>query len=159
MVTLPKISIDTERLDKCFGCGGNNPIGLKLSFEWDGKVARAEFTPAELYQGWSGIVHGGIITCILDEAMSHAAFSEGRPCVTATIEVKLKRPAIVDRPLIATASITKRNRRLTEARATIHLKDGTLVAEGTATQVVIGQKRVATSDGEERSKDDAQKQS
>ena len=144
MVTLPRIDIDTERIDKCFGCGENNPIGLKLSFQRDGKVARAEFAPAEFYQGWEGIVHGGIIACLLDEAMSYAAFFEGMTCATATMEIRLKRPALVGEPLIITASITRRTRRLIEAKATICLKDETLVAEGMAKMVIIGQKRVET---------------
>ncbi|MBI4187105.1 MAG: PaaI family thioesterase [Chloroflexi bacterium] len=133
---MPKISVDADGIDRCFGCGSNNPIGLKLRFHWDGKAARTEFTAAELYQGWPDIVHGGIITCILDEAMSHAALFEGMNCVTAEMQVKLKRPARINERLIGTASVTKKNRRLVEARASIHLADGTLVAEATAKQVV-----------------------
>ena len=40
----------------CFGCGQENPIGLKLDFRWDGATARTEFTPARNYQGWSDII-------------------------------------------------------------------------------------------------------
>ena len=56
----------------CFVCGKDNPIGLKLRFDWDGKTARAEFTPTELYQGWQGVVHGGIIAVMLDEVAAWA---------------------------------------------------------------------------------------
>jgi hypothetical protein len=46
MKILPQISIDTEKsLAMCFGCGEENPIGLKLKFKWDNGTARAEFTP------------------------------------------------------------------------------------------------------------------
>ena len=158
MVTLPRLSIDTKRIDKCFGCGKNNPIGLKLSFQWDGEVARAEFTPTELYQGWSGIVHGGIIICILDEAISYAAFFNGMTCVTATVQARLKRPALIGEPLIITGSITRKTKRLAEAKAAICLKDGTLVAEGTATQIVIGKMHWDISSKEGRVEDDARKQ-
>lgn len=137
MVSLPQVWIDVQRIDKCFGCGPNNPIGLKLKFEWDGKSAKAEFTPTDVYQGWEGIVHGGIVSCLLDEAMAYAAFFEGLPSVTAEAQVKLKRPAMVGEPLVISASITKKTRRLIESAATICLKDGTLVAEGSATQIVI----------------------
>ena len=67
MITEPQISITIS--DLCFGCGQNNPIGLKLKFKWDGKTAKAEFTPNKFHQGWSDIIHGGITTTILDEAM------------------------------------------------------------------------------------------
>jgi len=136
MVSLPQISVDVVDVDKCFVCGENNPIGLKVNFQWDGKVARTEFTSSELYQGWKGIVHGGIVSCLLDEAMFYAAFFEGMFCVTAEVQARFKRPAPVGEPLIVTGRVTKKNRRMVEAQATIHLKDGTLVAESTGTQIV-----------------------
>ena len=136
MATWPKVSID-ERYSLCFGCGQNNPIGLKLNFGWDGKTVRAEFTPTKLYQGWAEVVHGGIIMCLLDEAMAYAARFEGLTCITARIQVKLKRPTLIDEPLIITSWVTKKSRRLVETKADISLTDGTPVAEGTATQFVI----------------------
>ncbi len=141
MVNWPQISIDTNRgYNRCFGCGKDNPIGLKLNFSWDGKTARAEFTPSELYQGWSGIVHGGIIICILDEAMGYAALFEGMNCVTANLQARLRRPVLIDEPLIITSSIIKKTKRLVETNATISLKDGTPIAEGTSKQFVINPK-------------------
>ena len=137
MVIWPKVSINSDRdLSLCFGCGQNNPIGLKLNFEWDGKTTRAEFTPTKLYQGWPGVVHGGIIICLLDEAMAYAAKFEGMTGITARIQAKLKRPALVDEPLIITSSVTRKTRKLVETKAKISLTDGTPVAEGTATQFV-----------------------
>ena len=141
MVSRPQISIDTDKeYNMCFGCGQDNPIGLKLSFQWDGKTARAEFTPTKFYQGWAGVVHGGIITCILDEAMGNVALFEGMNCLTAKMQVKLRRPALIDEPLIITSSIIRNTRRLVETKANISLKDGTPIAEGTATQFIINTK-------------------
>jgi len=138
MGNLPQVSIDTDRSDSlCFGCVQNNPIGLKLGFKRDGKTARAEFTPDKLYQGWNGIVHGGIITCMLDEAMSHAVHLEGIECLTAKMTVQFKRPAPVEESLIITGSITRNTRRLVETEAKVSLPDGTVVAESTATQFII----------------------
>jgi len=138
MVTWPQISLDTDRgYSMCFGCGQSNPIGLKLSFQWDGKTARAEFTPGELHQGWSGFVHGGIITCLLDEAMAYAALFSGVYGVTAKMQVRLRRLALVGEPLIITSSIIKRTKRLVETEAAVSLKDGTPIADGTSTQFVI----------------------
>lgn len=137
MTTWPQISIGTERgYRMCFGCGPDNPIGLKLKFQWDGKTARAELTPGEFYQGWAGVLHGGIIMCILDEAMAYAALFEGMHCVTARMEVKLRRQASIGETLIITASITRNTRKLVETKAAISSKDGALIAEGTATQFV-----------------------
>ena len=138
MANWPRVSINTDMSESlCFGCGENNPIGLKLSFQWDGKTARTEFTPTEHYQGWPGIVHGGIITSMLDEAMSYAARFEGMNCITAEMKIKFKRPALIDEPLIITSSVTRNARRLIKTKASVFSQDGTLVAEGTATYVVI----------------------
>lgn len=121
----------------CFGCGHNNPIGLKLSFKWDGKTAKAEFTPTELYQGWSNVVHGGIITTMLDEAASWAILFEGMNPVTAKMEIRLRHPAVIDEPLIITASVTRKTKKRVEAKAAINSRDGTLIAESISTCFVI----------------------
>ena len=148
MTTWPQISIDTDRdYNLCFGCGQDNPIGLKLSFQWDGKTARAEFSPTEFYQGWPGMVHGGIVICLLDEAMSYAVIFEGMHCVTAKIQVKLRRPASINEPLVITSSVTKKTRKLVETRAVVSLMDGTMIAEGAATHFVANSQTVIKSAG------------
>jgi len=136
MVDLPKISID-ESYSMCFGCGQDNPIGLKLIFSWDGKTARAEFVPTKLHQGWPDIVHGGILMSVLDEAMGNVVRFEGMNCVTAKIQVRLRRPASVGELLIVTAEVTGKNRGTAETKAEITLADGTMVAEGTATNFIV----------------------
>lgn len=142
MKTWPQISIDTEKsLAMCFGCGPDNPIGLKLKFKWDNKTARAEFIPNKSHQGWSGIVHGGIIGCLLDEAMGYATYFEDIVCLTAKMQVRIRRPTLIGESLIITSSITRRTKRLVETRAAITLKDGTPVAESTATMFVIHSKQ------------------
>ena len=153
MTNWPRISIDMKKaINKCFACGQENPIGLKLKFRWDGKSARAEFTPTELHQGWSGIVHGGIIACLLDEAMSYATLFEKLDTVTAKLEVRIKRPVPIGQALSISGSVTRKTRRLAETSATVSLKDGTVVAESTATQFVFGTRQgVASDDGKQAS--------
>ncbi|MDH5695474.1 MAG: PaaI family thioesterase [Dehalococcoidia bacterium] len=141
MTNWPQVSIDTEKeLTMCFACGRENPIGLKLSFEWDGKAAVAEFTPGKFHQGWSGLVHGGIISCILDEAMSYATLFKGVNTLTAKMQTRFRRPARIDEPLIITASLIKKTRRLAEAKAEVSLKDGTPVADSIATMFILNQR-------------------
>ncbi len=141
MTNWPQVSIDTEKeFNMCFACGQKNPIGLKLNFDWDGKAARAEFTPDKLHQGWSGLVHGGIISCLLDEAMSYAALFEGVNSLTAKMQTRFRHPVQIDKPLIITASLTKKTRKLVEAKAEISLKDSTPVADSTATLFILNQR-------------------
>ena len=141
MVTWPRVEINAEKdIDMCFVCGQDNPVGLKLNFSWDGKTASAEFTPNKFHQGWSGVVHGGIIHCLLDEAVSYAAYLRGITCLTAKVQVRLKRVTAIGEPLIITSSIIKQTRKVIEAKATVCLKDGTLVAESIATMFVFDSK-------------------
>ncbi len=150
MENWPRISIDMEKeLTKCFGCGQDNPIGLKLRFVKDGKTARAEFTPSKLHQGWSGVVHGGITMSLLDEATSYATLFAGINTVTARLDVRIRRPILIGQPLSITGNIAKRTRKIVETKGAIFLKDGTLVAEATATQFVFNTKKSKESNDKE----------
>ena len=137
MVNWPRVVIDSKDADMCFGCGRNNPIGLKLEFTWDGKTVNGEFTPEVVHQGWLGVVHGGIIECLLDEVMSYAAYFEGIRTVTAKMNVRMVQVARVGEPLIATAFITKRSRKLIMTKGLLSLRDGSKVAEGNATLFIF----------------------
>ncbi len=141
MAGWPQIPIDTERgYNLCFGCGKDNPIGLKLDFKREGKTVRTEFTPTEFYQGWSDIVHGGIIIRLLDEAMGYATRFAGMNCITASMKARLRCPTSIGEPLIITSSVTENKRRLVKTEANIFLKDGTAIAEATATHFVLDPK-------------------
>jgi len=60
-------AFDTVRADHaCFGCGDDNPIGLHLRFEADGDGVRTSFVPSSAHQGFDRVVHGGIISTVLD---------------------------------------------------------------------------------------------
>ena len=138
MANRRQVQISTDMSESmCFGCGQNNPIGLRLDFQWDGKTARTEFTPTKVYQGWPGVVHGGIITSMLDEAMAYACRFDGMNCVTSKMQIRFRRPALTDESLIITGSITKKTDRWVWTKASLSLPDGTLVAEGTAAQFII----------------------
>ena len=93
MVAIPKVMLNAD-LDEglCFGCGMNNPIGLKLKFTRDEDMLRTEFTPDKTHQGWPGLLHGGILGCLLDEVMSNAAYATGNTCLTASVNIRLRQP-------------------------------------------------------------------
>jgi len=143
MTNWPKLSVKIDKdFDMCFACGQKNPIGLKLIFTREGKGVRTEFTPGELHQGWSGVVHGGIISCILDEAMSYASLYAGVNSLTARMQTRFKRPLQTDETLIVTARVTRQTRKLIETEAEMHLADGTPVADSTATMFIASKQEV-----------------
>lgn len=55
--------------EACFVCGRKNPIGLKLCLYVENGRVTSEFTPRKELCGFSGILHGGIISCVIDEAL------------------------------------------------------------------------------------------
>ena len=81
--------------ERCYVCGKKNPVGLAVDFEIDreARAIKAKFTPSGNHEGYEGIVHGGVLSALLDEAMAKLAYSLGIPAVTAEITVKFKASA------------------------------------------------------------------
>ena len=120
----------------CFGCGRLNPHGLRLRFAPppNGDGVEAEFTPRPEDEGYGGMVHGGIVTTLLDEAMAWAISARGIWAVTAKIEVRFRRPVAIGAPLRALGWLATDRGRLLEAVAELRAEaDGELLAEATAT--------------------------
>ena len=124
-----------ETYGNCFVCGKNNPNGLKLNFEidQDKKTLKTTFVASPTFQGWDGIVHGGIISTLLDEAMAKLIYELGYQAVTASLEIRFKNPAPILEPLLVHGEITEVSKRLIRAKAHIAKEDGTILATGTST--------------------------
>jgi len=117
----------------CFACGQANPIGLRLRFAADGDGIRAEFTPGPHYQGYAGVVHGGIVAAALDDAMANLFHMRGRETVTARLEIRYRHEAPIGQRLIVTAVIVRERGRVFAAEALLALPDGTRLAEARGT--------------------------
>jgi acyl-coenzyme A thioesterase PaaI-like protein len=118
----------------CFVCGVENPVGLKLKFYQTapGEVV-VDFTPPEHYQGYPGVLHGGIIASVLDEAAgrAHMGIFPPRFMFTAKLEVKYRRNIPVSQPLHVVGRAVKERGRLAEGWAGIYNTAGELMAEAT----------------------------
>jgi acyl-coenzyme A thioesterase PaaI-like protein len=114
----------------CFGCGKDNPIGLKLNFREEGEEYVTEFTPQEYYQGYPDIMHGGITTTILDEAMGQYLFRKGMVAPTAEINVRFKKAIPISETIKVSAKIVSRKGRMIEMSALVILPSGVVAAEG-----------------------------
>lgn len=124
----------------CFGCGDLNPIGLHLRFTPRAGGVQAAFLPATEHQGFDNIVHGGIISAILDEGMAWATAYAGIWAVTGEIRVRFREPLHVGESTTATARITgRRGRTVTTSAEITRENDGGTVATATATFVEVGQ--------------------
>jgi uncharacterized protein (TIGR00369 family) len=79
----------------CFGCGRKNPIGLKLEVYWDDerREAFSEFVLDKVYEGFEGVIHGGIVCTVCDEVLWWCIAAHYKKCtVTAEMRIKFKRP-------------------------------------------------------------------
>jgi uncharacterized protein (TIGR00369 family) len=121
----------------CFVCGHKNPIGLKLDFLFDGNTIKTEFTGSKEHQGYVNIVHGGIISTLLDEAMVKLAIAMDMPVVTAQMEIRLKKALKVGEKIIVTAEILKDTKKILEAHAKAVTADNTVIAEATGKLVRV----------------------
>jgi len=119
----------------CFACGQENPIGLRLRFTAQGDSVRAEFTPGPRYQGYEGVVHGGIVAAALDDAMAQLFHMRGQESLTARLEIRFRRETPVGQRLVVTARLTGERTRLFTAEAVLSLPDGTRLAEAKGTFV------------------------
>jgi len=114
----------------CFACGANNPIGLHLEFTYGEGMAEARFTAERVYQGYPGIMHGGLVSTLLDEVMAHAAISTHGIAVTGDLHVRMRGNGVpIGRPLHLVGRVTGRRGRLVLTEATLHDEEGTLLAQ------------------------------
>jgi uncharacterized protein (TIGR00369 family) len=123
----------------CFVCGPENAEGMKLQFQTldNGKKIAATYVPPEKYQGWKGVVHGGIIATLLDEVMAKAAQKSGYRVVTGELHTRFKSPANVLEPLHLTAEVESVRKKIIYVKASACREDGIVVAEAKAKMVLI----------------------
>lgn len=109
----------------CFVCGEDNPAGLHLTFEQqeDGAL-EARWTPALTAQGYPGLVHGGLLSTVLDEAMSKSVAAGGVQALTAEMKVRYRRWAKVGEECRIRGWVVARKKRLVETEATLTGPDG-----------------------------------
>ena len=114
----------------CFACGPENPIGLRLQFEPAGDGVRAETTLAAEFQGWKSVAHGGIVMSLMDEAMAHAAGTAGHRGVTASINVRFRKPVPIGAPITITGHIAWQRRNVLGLEAQLSDASGMVLADG-----------------------------
>lgn len=116
----------------CFGCSPNNPIGLKMEFEDDGDVCRAYFAAGPEHMGWNGVVHGGLVATMLDEAMGKWLWERGLTTMTAEMTIRYSKMVPVGQRLTVESSGVSQKGRLLQMNAQIILPDGSVAARAKA---------------------------
>jgi uncharacterized protein (TIGR00369 family) len=125
---------------RCYVCGPDNPLGLQVRFRQDGaqgSVARYLARPE--HGGWNGIIHGGVIFALMDEALGWALYYQKLPAVTARVETKFRKPMPVGAQVVVKAWVVQQRKRLFDVHAEIRMEDAenTLLAESEGTMCRI----------------------
>jgi acyl-coenzyme A thioesterase PaaI-like protein len=118
----------------CFICGLENPVGLKLKiYQVEPGVIETNFTAPEHYQGYPGVLHGGIVAAILDEISGRAHMGEDpaapRFLFTGKLEVIYRKNVPIGKPLRIVGKAGKQRERAVEGWAGIYDEQGRLLAE------------------------------
>ncbi|MGA3029516.1 MAG: PaaI family thioesterase [Candidatus Limnocylindrales bacterium] len=100
------------RPHNCFACGELNDAGLHLKLKLEPGRCTTELAMPRRFEGWEGIIHGGILCAILDEVMAWALVAQDSWGVTARISVDFRRPVTVGQSIRAEGWITSEKRRI-----------------------------------------------
>lgn len=92
---------------QCVVCSraGECGLGLCFSLRDDGGV-EAHFACKEKFQGYEGILHGGVTSSLLDGAMTNCLFAHGIAAVTAEMTIRFRHPIVLEIPSVVRAHIT-----------------------------------------------------
>ena len=115
---------------KCFVCGSENQRGLKTKFNLCDEGVEAVFTPDATHSGYENVVHGGILSALLDEAVIWAVHaSTNRFGVTAELNIRFRAPLLIGEPCTIRGITTEDRGRYWIAQATISNREGKLIAK------------------------------
>ena len=119
---------------RCFGCGPDNAEGLQMRFVPVHGEAVCDYSVPGRYQSWEGVVHGGMVALMLDEAVGWAGWHSGHPGLTGKLEVRYRQPLKVGEAVRVVGRVEGIRRNLVYAVAHIErISDRARIAEAAAT--------------------------
>lgn len=125
----------TQRLTKarrqhrrCFACGGENLSGLRLRFMPAGNdEVECEFVASSRFQGYRGVVQGGVVATLLDSAMTNVLLQRGIAARTAEMRIRFRHPVPVGRKVVVRG-------KLGSSRGRVHI---------VAARIIVGERVLA----------------
>lgn len=111
---------------RCFGCSPRNPIGLALELRrLPGGEISAETTFSEDYASYPGIVHGGLVSTVVDEVMGDMlALRYGMLAFSVSLRTRMLLPLRVGEPYVTTARMAGSGPGVIRTEADITSQDG-----------------------------------
>jgi uncharacterized protein (TIGR00369 family) len=128
----------------CFVCGPDNARGLHLIFERDGDTVVTTFTPPMEYGGYGPVLHGGVTSLLLDEALAWAVYGLlDQLSMTTELRVRFLRSIRCGEVLTITAAIIKNDDQGAEARAEVRDSAGGIRADAVGTMRFVSDRLAA----------------
>jgi acyl-coenzyme A thioesterase PaaI-like protein len=134
MTAVPRQLVEASRLHPhCIVCGAGNPRGLGLRFvaSDDERRVEATFDCSEIFEGYVGVVHGGIVSAVLDGAMANYLFHLGCTAQTGGLSVRFRHPVLVGRRATVRAWLKR-------SRGRLHVLAAELEQDGQVKAVASG---------------------
>lgn len=120
--------------NSCFGCGADNPLGLKLTFHGDSEAGTAwtDFEPPAFLAGGIDTMHGGFISLLLDEVSSKVLATLGKQGVTRHLNVSFEKPVSLSHRVHLKAELIKQEGRKHFINAQLMNSDDVVLAKSEA---------------------------
>lgn len=140
--------IETGDDNMCFVCGEDNPISLNIKFDYDEEKDHviADFMPDEKLAGYRDVMHGGLVSTLLDEAMAKAIRFKGWKAVTAEMKIRFLEPVRLDKKVIVKGRVQDKRRRIIETSAKLEGRMGKELARASAKFIIVN-KNTGEGDG------------
>jgi len=127
----------------CFACGELSEIGLHLQLKLTVGRCMTELVLPRQFEGWEGVIHGGILCTILDEVMAWSLVERDNWGVTAKMSIQFKKPALVGRRVRAEGWMVEDRRR-------IHRTAGRIVDVETDEEIATAEATYVAATGEKK---------
>ena len=135
----------------CFICGLENPVGLHLHiYETEPGVVESQYIAPDHFQGYPGVLHGGIVAALIDEISARAQMGSDplnpRFMFTGKLEVKYRKNVPIGKMLKIIGKATKSKRNIAEGWAGIYdAETDELLAEGSTVSINVTNEQLDTS--------------
>ena len=127
----------------CFGCSPGHENGLQMSFVEDGEEIVSSWEPKPGFEGYHGVLHGGIQATLMDEIASWVVYVKLKTAgVTASINMRYHKPVFISGgPLLIRSRVIGMRRNLADIEIKIHNQLHELCSEGIITYFTFSEKK------------------